>query len=906
MSYLTIYFEAHQPRRLRKTPTSTMPFDAVLDREVLHKVAEKCYLPANALLARLVREHEDFKVCLSVTGTLLDQAHRFMPELLTSFGELGELARSTGRVEFLGETYYHSLAGLYKDPQKREFKAQVRKHSDLMKELFGITPTSMRNTELLYNNSVAEAAADMGFQAILCEKRADIMEGQSPNAVFEDRSRRIKVIPRNFGLSDDLAFRFTHRHMTADDFAGWIDQVDGEAVLIGMDYEAIGEHQWADSGIFEFLEHLPRALGEKKNIVMMNPTEVAASFGSCPPIDVDDLATSSWADEGRNTNAWLGNRAQQRLFEKHQALEKKVVGCPDDSVIDRWRHLGTSDNLYYMCTTRHGADGGVHDYFSHFADSSEAIMVYTEVLRDLERKRVKRIQAKKQTSVRPKDAPRILLVTPEVTELPEGMGNLANVVRAKGGGLADISSALVDELLRLGLDVHVALPKYERQMREYAKISQHEIDSLATSFRASGSSRIHLVRDAAFSHIQDVYEQFGQNTALSRAISFQRVVINHILDEVMPAHGKMLVHCNDWMTGLIPAAARIRGIKSVFTFHNMHSGRKTLRDLELLGLDVGRFHQDLYLSEHPDSSPNAWEHVPCDFLISGIKASDFVNTVSPGFLKEIVDGEFPDLIQPALRDEVRAKYYSGCAKGILNAPKSTANPMTARGLAMNFDESNFVEGKRVNKVALQERMGLQVEEQAPLMFWPHRLFSQKGPELLAQIAQRLVDRYADEGLQIAIVGNGERDLEEQFGRIAVASHGRIAYARFDPYLSELGKAASDFILMPSLYEPCGLPQMEGMRYGSLPIVRATGGLRDSVTHLDRSQGTGNGFVFEHFNADALWWACAEAMEYWAVGEQEREATVHRVMREGRDRFNLERTTLSYVRIYEKLLGEPLL
>ena len=203
-------------------------------------------------------------------------------------------------------------------------------------------------------------------------------------------------------------------------------------------------------------------------------------------------------------------------------------------------------------------------------------------------------------------------------------------------------------------------------------------------------------------------------------------------------------------------------------------------------------------------------------------------------------------------------------------------------------------------------MGLHVEEQAPLMFWPHRLFSQKGPELLAQIAQRLVDRYADEGLQIAVVGNGERDLEEQFGRIAVASHGRIAYARFDPYLSELGKAASDFILMPSLYEPCGLPQMEGMRYGSLPIVRATGGLRDSVNHLDRARGTGNGFVFEHFNADALWWACGQAMEFWAAGEQEREATVQRVMREGRDRFNLERTTLSYVRIYEKLLGEPLL
>ncbi len=906
MTYLTIYFEAHQPRRLRKTPTATMPFDAVLDREVLHKVAQKCYLPANALLSRLIRENEDFKVCLSVTGTLLDQAHRFMPELLASFQELGELAHSTGRVEFLGETYYHSLAGLYSDPAKTEFKAQVRKHSELMKDLFGITPTSMRNTELLYNNSVAAAAAQMGFKAILCEKRADIMKGQSPNAVFEDKSRSIKVIPRNFGLSDDLAFRFTHRHMTADDFAGWINKVDGEVVMIGMDYEAIGEHQWAESGIFEFLGHLPEALARQKNIVMKNPTEVADAFHSCPPIDIDDLATSSWADEGRNTNAWLGNRAQQRLFEKHQSLERKVTACSDDSIIDRWRHLGTSDNLYYMCTTRHGEDGGVHDYFSHFADPSEAIMVYSEVLRDLERRRLSKLQAQKQPSGKRRDAPRILLVTPEVTELPEGMGNLANVVRAQGGGLADISAALVGELLRLGLDVHVALPKYERQIREYAKISQREIDQLASSFRARGQKRIHLVRDSAFAHIQDVYEQFGDNTSLSRAISFQRAVINHVLEEAMPDHGKMLVHCNDWMTGLIPAAARARGIKSVFTFHNMHSGRKTLRDLENQGIDVGSFHRDLYLEAHPDSVHDAWNTIPCDFLVSGIKASDFVNTVSPGFLREIVDGEFPDLVPHALREEVRSKYYSGRAKGILNSPKSTVHPSIARGLAMNYDDSNFVEGKRVNKQALQEKMGLRIHETAPLMFWPHRLFSQKGPELLIEIAQRLVDRYEQEGLQIAVVGNGELELEQQLGRIAMSSHGRIAYARFDQYLSELGKAASDFILMPSLYEPCGLPQMEGMRYGSLPIVRATGGLRDSVTHLDLAQCTGNGFVFEHFDADALWWACTQAMQYWSSDEDLRHKTVRRVMVEGVERFNLERTTMAYVRIYEKLLGEPLI
>ncbi|MBN2801459.1 MAG: glycogen/starch synthase, partial [Deltaproteobacteria bacterium] len=769
----------------------------------------------------------------------------------------------------------------------------------------GVTPKSFRNTELQFNDNIASMAAQMGYESIICEKRDDMIDGHSPNTIFQNNVGNIKVLPRNYDLSDELAFRFTHRHVTADSFADWVAKIDGEVALIGMDYEAIGEHQWADSGIFQFWNHLPSALKNRDNIVIKNPTEIAREFTDVPRVSIDNLATSSWADEGRNTNPWLGNKAQQVLFERYQELETKLKLKGDEHLLDIWRNLGTSDNFYYMCTTRHGADGGVHEYFSHFSDVTESIVAYTTALVQLSTRRATKDKGQSSSSrTRKYNRPRILLVTPEITELASGFGNLSNIVSAKGGGLADISSALIDEMNKMGLDVHVALPKYERQMKEYSHISQKELDRLASIFK--GPKRIHLVQDSAFSHISNVYEKQGANDALNRAVAFQEKVINSVLSEAMPSHGKMLVHCNDWMTGLIPAAAKSWGFKTVFTVHNVYSEKKTLRDLERMGIDVSRFSGDLYLEQHPDSIENPWENIGVDFLLSGIKAADFVNTVSPSFLNEIVNGYFQDIISWQARTEFTAKYKLGIASGILNAPKTNVHPAISKDLYFNFNDSNFVEGKRINKLEFQKRMGLKINDKAPIMFWPHRLFSQKGPELLAAIAQALVDYYNHDGLQIAIVANGDYGWEQIYGQISVASQGRISYMPFDSALSELGKAASDFILMPSLYEPCGLPQMEGMRYGTLPIVRSTGGLKDTVHHLNIEKDTGNGFVFNDYVSDALWWACAEAMNFYRAKDNVKNRILRRVMREGVTNFNLEKTTLEYVRIYEKLLGEKLI
>jgi glycogen synthase len=343
----------------------------------------------------------------------------------------------------------------------------------------------------------------------------------------------------------------------------------------------------------------------------------------------------------------------------------------------------------------------------------------------------------------------------------------------------------------------------------------------------------------------------------------------------------------------------------VFTLHNIHTDRDTLRRIETFGIDVTRFWHDLYLEKHPEAVPNPWETIGVDFLLSGVKAASYTNTVSPTFLIEIINGFFPELFPTPLREELRAKHSLGCASGILNAPMNSVDPRLAP-LRRNYDETTVIEGKRANKIAFQEELGLQANPDAPLFFWPHRLYPQKGPHLLAEIAMPLVQHYWNEGLQIAVVGSGDPKWEQAFGALSYASHGRIAFRSFDPLLSEVGKAAADYVLMPSLYEPCGLPQMEGPRYGALPIVRSTGGLRDTIEHLAPSGETGNGFVFNDFVPDALWWACTEAMRFQAQPLEWRAAVIRRVMSEARAKFNLEVTTLKYVRIYERLLGEKLL
>ncbi len=497
-----------------------------------------------------------------------------------------------------------------------------------------------------------------------------------------------------------------------------------------------------------------------------------------------------------------------------------------------------------------------------------------------------------------KSKPRILVVTPEITYLPEGMGNMGNILRAKAGGLADVSASLVGALFRQGADVHVALPHYRRMF--HIDVGKLISDELRVYMNHLHNSRIHLAEDRIFYYRDAVYSNYSDDS-FRQAMAFQREVINNIIPTVKPD----LIHCNDWMTGLIPAAARRMGIPCLFTVHNIHTQKATLDAIEDRGIDAAPFWQNLYYERQPINYEESRSTNPVDQLASGIFAAHFINTVSPTFLKEVVDGRH-SFVPENIRREMAGKYYAGCATGILNSPDEDCKPEVDPYLEVKFDADTHVQAKQVNKIAFQARTGLKVDQNAPLFFWPSRLDPvQKGCQLLADVLYELVHRYWEKNLQIAFVANGSY---QKVFRDIVAFHDfydRVTVCDFDEGLSHLAFAASDFILMPSLFEPCGLPQMTCQYYGSLPVVHDTGGLHDTVDPLDIAKNTGNGFRFETYDDGGLLWAVGEAMHFYEQPAEVKENIISRVMRESRQRFNHDVTAQAYIKIYESMLARPL-
>jgi starch synthase len=470
--------------------------------------------------------------------------------------------------------------------------------------------------------------------------------------------------------------------------------------------------------------------------------------------------------------------------------------------------------------------------------------------------------------------PTILLVTPEVTYLPKGMGEIADNLSAKAGGLADVSATLISALFEEGADIHVALPDYRCMFG--AGIAPLQIKKLDAIRRKMPAERIHLAEDRAFFYLDRVYSDYGnENGKIS--LAFQREVINNIIPRVQPD----LIHCNDWMTGLIPAMARQQEIPCLFTIHNIHTVRRRVDYIEDRGIDAASFWQYLFYDGYPSDYERTRENNLVDFLVSGVFASHFVNTVSETFLLEIVGGQH-DFVKESLRKELAAKYEAGCAAGITNAPDATFAPESDRRLELKYDADTLVEGKRENKRALQSALGLIQNVNAPLFFWPSRLDTvQKGCQLLAHILYDVVSRYWDQQLQVVFVADGE--FKKYFQEINW-NHNlleRVAICDFDENLSHLAFGASDFVLMPSLFEPCGLPQMIGPIYGSLPVAHDTGGIHDTVVHMDVDRETGNGFLFKTFDPNGLSWAIDRAMGFYDLPVKIKTRQIARVMRESK-------------------------
>ena len=388
MVNLCFYFQVHQPNRLKKYTFFDIGHDHFYEDdkkngEILQRVAAKCYLPANAVMLELIKKFNGaFRIAYSVSGTAVEQFKKFSPETLDSFKRLAD----TGCVEFLGETFNHSLSFIF---SKEEFRRQVERHRELMKQEFGITPTSFRNTELIYNNDVAFEVEKMGYKAIMADGADRIMGWRSPNFVYLPQPcTKLKLLLKNYRLSDDIAFRFSNRDwpefpLTAEKFANWVHQVNGngETVNLFMDYETFGEHQWSETGIFDFLRAMPEKILAHPDFRFATPSETAAGCSPVSKLDVPDFV--SWADIERDLTAWLGNKLQNDSFAAVYRLEEKVLRTENPDLIRTWQALQTSDHFYYMCT-KWFADGDVHKYFNPYRSPYDAYINYQNVLSDFE------------------------------------------------------------------------------------------------------------------------------------------------------------------------------------------------------------------------------------------------------------------------------------------------------------------------------------------------------------------------------------------------------------------------------------------------------------------------------------------------------------------------------------------
>jgi len=388
MPSVCFYFQVHQPFRLKPFDCFKIGHDhdyedEARNREILDRVSTKCYLAANATLLRLIEQHAGrFKIAFSISGTALEQMEMYRPDVLRSFQALAR----TGCVEFLSETYYHSLSYLY---SKGEFIRQIGMHKEKIEELFSQTPSIFRNTELIYHNELANFIADLGYCGILCEGLNQILGYRSPNFLYHPpHTTRIKCLLKNHELSDDIAFRFSDKNwpewpLTAPKFAHWIHQSagNGDVINLFMDYETFGEHQWPETGIFNFLATMPGEILKHPDFNFKTPSEVVAAYEFRGEYDVHNL--SSWADVERDLSAWLGNGLQNDAMERIYKLEGKIKQTGDAMLLDKWARLLTSDHFYYM-STKYWNDGDVHKYFSPYNTPYDAYINFMNVVTDLE------------------------------------------------------------------------------------------------------------------------------------------------------------------------------------------------------------------------------------------------------------------------------------------------------------------------------------------------------------------------------------------------------------------------------------------------------------------------------------------------------------------------------------------
>jgi alpha-amylase len=376
----------HQPFRLRNYSVFDIGnnqdyFDELKNKQILEKVSNKCYLPANNVILKLLDDHPEFRASYSFSGVVLEQFEKYSPKTLESFQKLVD----TGNVEILAETSHHSLSSIY---SKQEFKEQIKEHEKKIRNIFSIKPKIFRNTELIFNNEIANNIQDLGYKGILAEGADHILGWRSPNFLYTAKTASdIKLLLKNYKLSDDIAFRFSNKGwkeypLTAEKYSNWISSINGNGNIVNlfMDYETFGEHQWEDTGIFRFMQHLPGNILSNKDNNFMTPSEVVEAYD--PVAELDVHAPISWADMERDLSAWKGNPIQESALNNIYAIEKNIKLTNNPQLLEQWRKLTTSDHFYYMCT-KYFSDGDVHKYFNPYDSPYDSFIAFMNILADL-------------------------------------------------------------------------------------------------------------------------------------------------------------------------------------------------------------------------------------------------------------------------------------------------------------------------------------------------------------------------------------------------------------------------------------------------------------------------------------------------------------------------------------------
>ncbi|MCJ7614597.1 DUF5752 family protein [Candidatus Bathyarchaeota archaeon] len=475
MTDVCLMFEVHQPFRLNRNFHSDLLskvkvtkkglldlyFDNGLNRYVFERAARKCYIPANKIILEQIDKSKSqgktFKVTYGISGVFLEQCELWNPGLIESFKQLAE----TGCVEFLEETYYHSLSSLY-GADRSEFVEQIKMHRQLMKDLFNYEPTFIENTELLYNNAIAKTMEELGYKGTVTEGIETTLVGRSPNYVYKAKGSNLRVLLRNYRLSDDIGFRFSstdwNEHpLDATKYARWLAGTQGQVITLFIDYETFGEHHWPEGGIHEFLRFLPDEVNKWHHLNWRTPSEVVERHDPVGEVDVHEYSTVSWADIERDASAWIGNPMQNICYDSLKELEPLVKGIGDKELIRLWRYLQLSDHLYYL-SIKGGGPGDVHNYFSSMGSPVEAFAVYSRILSDLEARIYLELE-------KPELAAKRFL-----RRLPAGMGFTFSYDFARSSGLT-VHSLSEFVLTLKTVDVssirfHVEKGDFERWMRQ--------------------------------------------------------------------------------------------------------------------------------------------------------------------------------------------------------------------------------------------------------------------------------------------------------------------------------------------------------------------------------------------------------------------------------------------------------